>query len=108
MNSQYHDRVQPVIFKRGTTVVAPVLLTRAVDRLQRWRMRRGLADAIVMLIDGCSGGEGGPQDPPQPAPASASGLDARPSNTTCIAPERATGSAIIGTQRAFPILTFRN
>jgi uncharacterized repeat protein (TIGR03806 family) len=109
MNYEYHDQVsQPIIFKRGTTLVAPVLPTPAVDRLQRWRVRRGFAVAIVMLIVGCSGGEGGPQDPPQPAPASASGLDARPSNSTCIAPERATGSATIGTQRAFPSLTFRN
>ncbi len=42
MNSEYHEQVsQPIIFKRGTTL-----------------MRRGFAVAIVMLIAGCSGGEG--------------------------------------------------
>jgi uncharacterized repeat protein (TIGR03806 family) len=66
----------------------------------------------LMMTAGCSGGDGVSQNPPPPAPAPApgpapapanpSGLDARPSNTTCIAPERATGSATIGTQRVFP------
>jgi uncharacterized repeat protein (TIGR03806 family) len=93
MNSEYHD-----------LVCRPIILC--------WRMRRGFAVAVVMLIAGCSGGGGGPQSPqqhpPEPAPQILSGLDARPINTTCIAPERATGSATIGTQRAFPNLTFRN
>jgi uncharacterized repeat protein (TIGR03806 family) len=35
-------------------------------------------------------------------------LDARPSNTTCLAPERATGSVTIGTERVFPNLTFKD
>ena len=43
-----------------------------------------------------------------PPPPNPSGLDARPSNTTCIAPARATGSATIGTQRVFPNLRFQN
>ena len=119
---------------------------------------------MLMLLTGCSGGEGVTQNPPQnappvprrppapppppaprasrrrsarrlrrrlrrrPAPAprqrrrrhlrqpaacrrpppNPSGLDARPSNTSCIAPERATGSATIGTQRVFPNLRFQN
>ncbi len=89
MNSEYHDQVgQPIIFKRGTTLVA-----------------------IVMLIAGCSGGAGGPENPPpnppQPAPANPSGLDARPGNTSCVAPERATSSATLGTQRVFPNLDLR-
>ena len=42
MKTEHCDQVsQPVIFKRGTTMVAPV------DRLQRWRMCRGFAVAIV-------------------------------------------------------------
>ena len=49
-----------------------------------------------------------PPPPPAPPPPTVSGLDARPSNTTCIAPARATGSATIGTQRAFPNLVFRS
>jgi uncharacterized repeat protein (TIGR03806 family) len=68
------------------------------------------------LIAGCSSGDGGPQTPPPsqeppppvPAPPNPSGLDARPSNTTCVAPERATGSATIGVERAFPNIRFRN
>ena len=77
-------------------------------------MRRASVVATLMLIAGCSGGGGGPQDPaPSPPPSPSppkilGGLDARPSNTTCIAPERATGSATIGTERAFPNLPFRN
>src|SRR5690606_27857028 len=34
------------------------------------------------------------------------GLDARPSNTTCIAPTRATGSTTIGVERVFPNIRF--
>ena len=58
MNSEYHDQVsQPIIFKRGTTLVAAGI------------MRRGFAVAILMLIAGCSGGEGVALNPPQsPSP----------------------------------------
>lgn len=35
-----------------------------------------------------------------------SGLDARPSNTTCLAPDRPTTTASIGLQRVFPSLSF--
>jgi uncharacterized repeat protein (TIGR03806 family) len=70
-------------------------------------VRHGLAAAIVILIASCSDGGGGsdnpPPDPP-PQPANPSGLDSRPSNTTCVAPERASGSATIGTEPAFPNL----
>jgi uncharacterized repeat protein (TIGR03806 family) len=49
-----------------------------------------------------------PPAPPPPPPPSAtiSGLDARPSNKTCIAPARATGSTTLGTERVFPNLKF--
>jgi uncharacterized repeat protein (TIGR03806 family) len=93
MNSNHHDPVS-----------RPISL--------RWRIRRGYAVAIVILIASCSGGGGGPEPPPRNPPQSPvqniSGLDARPSNATCIAPARATGSATIGTQRAFPNLIFRS
>ena len=77
--------------------------------------RRGFAPlAFVILIAGCPSGDGSfgeplpaQEPPPQNTPPNPSGLDARPSNTTCIAPARATGSATIGTQRVFPNLTFR-
>lgn len=90
----------------------------------------GVLLSLVFVLVGCGGGGGGsrsgepaepppsggpppnqPEPPPsEPPPQSdpVSGLDARPSNTTCIAPERATGSATIGTERVFPNLTFRD
>ena len=77
--------------------------------------------SLAFLIAGCGGGgdaaasparsaaappaTAGTAAPPPAPPAPTSGLDARPSNTTCIAPERATGSVTIGTQRAFPNLS---
>jgi uncharacterized repeat protein (TIGR03806 family) len=72
--------------------------------------------SLAFLIAGCGGGSGGaPQDPPSapgnppptlPPPGASVGLDARPSNKTCVAPERDTGSVTIGTQRVFPKLKF--
>jgi uncharacterized repeat protein (TIGR03806 family) len=75
--------------------------------------------SLAFLIAGCGGGGGGdpaPQDPPSapvnppppppPPTGTTSGLDARPSNATCIAPARDTGSVTIGTQPAFPKLKF--
>src|SRR5262245_29152731 len=62
--------------------------------------------SLAFLIAGCYGGGGG--DGGGGGPSQISGLDARPSNTTCIAPDRATGSVTIGTQRAFPNLTFKD
>jgi uncharacterized repeat protein (TIGR03806 family) len=59
---------------------------------------------LAFLIAGCGGGDG--VAPPPSSPVPTSGLDARPSNATCIAPDRATGSVTIGTQRVFPNLRF--
>jgi uncharacterized repeat protein (TIGR03806 family) len=62
-----------------------------------------------MLIAGCSGSGGGSDNPPPGPPppgAVVSGLDARPSNTSCLAPARATGSTTLGTERVFPNLSF--
>jgi uncharacterized repeat protein (TIGR03806 family) len=49
-------------------------------------------------------------EPPVPPPANPqiSGLDARPSNKSCLAPARASGSLTIGTEPAFPNLSFRD
>jgi uncharacterized repeat protein (TIGR03806 family) len=87
---------------------------RGVGRAQRWR-RRAFAVTLVLLIASCSSGGGdsppptqNPPPPPPPPAATPSGLDARPTNTTCLAPERATGSTTIGTQRVFPNLRFQN
>lgn len=96
------------------------------------RRATGMLLSLALLIAGCDGG-GGDRDgepaqepppsspaPPQPVPPEppapnppqpptrTAGLDARPSNTTCIAPPRATGSATIGTERVFPNLSFRD
>ena len=75
--------------------------------------------SLALLIAGCGGGGGGGPDTPPPAPPAegppapppppaTKGLDARPNNTTCIAPERATGSTTLGVQRVFPGITFKD
>ena len=87
---------------------------QAVHCLKSSRMRRGLAVATALLIAGCSSGDGGPEAPPPSAPSPPSpppvvaGLDARPSNTSCVAPDRATGSTTLATERVFPNLRFQN
>jgi hypothetical protein len=44
MKSEYHDQAsQPIILKRGTTLVVPLC--------------RGFAVAMLMLLAGCSSGE---------------------------------------------------
>lgn len=94
------------------------------------RHTAGLLLSLAILITGCGGGGGGdgqaaqeppptspgppdtpdPPDPPDdPTPPTPTvGLDARPSNTTCIAPERATGDATIGVERVFPNIRFQD
>ena len=77
--------------------------------MPRARHTAGTLLSLTLLIAGCGSGHGGAQDPSPPAPpATISGLDARPSNATCIAPERATGSVTLGIQRTFPNLTFKD
>ena len=79
-------------------------------------LRGVFALVAVLSIAGCSGGSGvkenpppgGNPDPDPPQAANPSGLDARPVNTTCVAPERASGSTTIGTERVFPNLRFNN
>lgn len=85
------------------------------------RHATGMLLSLVLLIAGCGGGNDGGErqeppptspgppapNPPQP-PGTTAGLDQRPSNTTCIAPARATGSASIATQRVFPNISFRD
>src|SRR5262245_1300479 len=83
----------------------------------------GILLFLAFLMSGCGGG--GSNDvaqqpppvaepppptptPPPPPPGPASGLDARPSNPTCIAPARATGDATISTERVFPNLQFKD
>ena len=67
--------------------------------------------AVSAHLAACGGGSGSDGDgdpPPQPPPPPPSnvGLDARPSNTACIAPARATGNSELSVERAFPNLSF--
>ena len=73
------------------------------------KQRAGMLLSAAALISGCGGGSGGDgsgNPPPPPPPPPGSGLDARPGNTTCVAPDRNSGNVTIGTQRAFPNLSF--
>src|SRR4051812_13989037 len=89
--------------------------TSVDGRPQRARLSNGFVAAIVVLLAGCSSGAGSPDappaapppPPPPPAPVVVSGLDSRPSNTSCLAPERATGSTTLGVERVFPNLSFK-
>lgn len=60
--------------------------------------------SVAALLAGCSSGSSDDDNgtpPPPPPPPPGSGLDARPSNTSCLAPDRSTGNVTIGTVRAF-------
>lgn len=74
--------------------------------------RTWIAGLVCVMAAACGGGGGGDSPvtppPPPPPPPPASGLDARPVNTTCIAPDRATGQVSLGLERAFPSLSFTN
>ena len=95
MNTEYHDQV-------GRSACGSGRIPRFCPRLRD-------PDCRLLQRRRRSGDPSPSQEPPpQNTPPNSSGLDARPSNTTCIAPERATGSVTIGTQRAFPNLRFRN
>ena len=68
----------------------------------------------IAILAGCvaagchSSSSGDSQQPsPTPTPTPVGGLDARPSNTACIAPAKAASAgAAVKTQRVFPSLTF--
>lgn len=65
--------------------------------------------AIVLFaagLAGCGGGGAGgaPPPPPPPPPPPASGLDARPNNTACVAPDRGGGNSTLSALRVFPSL----
>jgi uncharacterized repeat protein (TIGR03806 family) len=59
-------------------------------------MLASVAASLTLLS--CGGGSGDDDPPPPPG----SGLDQRPNNTTCVAPDRATGSSTLSVQRVFP------
>ena len=64
------------------------------------------SQALALVLVACGGGGAAnpPTAPPPPAPTS--GLDARPSNATCLAGDAPGTSVSIAVQRAFPNLTF--
>ncbi|MEQ8992544.1 MAG: PQQ-dependent sugar dehydrogenase, partial [Pseudomonadales bacterium] len=67
------------------------------------------APLIAVAFAACGGGGGGssaaaPPPPPAPPPAPAVGIDARPANATCVAPQRTFASAGYALQDAFPSL----
>jgi uncharacterized repeat protein (TIGR03806 family) len=68
--------------------------------------------SLVFLLNACGGGDDAPPapapptQPAPPPPPSPSGLDARPDNATCLAPDRATGSVTLGLEQVFPKLRF--
>ena len=60
-----------------------------------------------MLLQACGGGsEPATVTPPVVPPPTGSGLDARPSNTSCLAGDRPSSALSLGTQRVFPNLGF--
>jgi uncharacterized repeat protein (TIGR03806 family) len=72
-----------------------------------WRTVRALlpVGAAACLLS-CGGGGGGAANPPPPPPPPppASGLDARPNNTACVAPDRGAGNSTLSVVRVFPSL----
>jgi uncharacterized repeat protein (TIGR03806 family) len=67
--------------------------------------RRGAALLLLAAVLGACGGssnKGGNGNPPSPPPVG--GLDARPSNATCVAPARSTAGAQVDLVDAFPSL----
>jgi uncharacterized repeat protein (TIGR03806 family) len=68
--------------------------------------RGGAALLLAVVLAGCGGSSnnnGGNGNPPPPPPPGG-GLDARPSNTTCVAPARGTAGAQLDVEDAFPNL----
>lgn len=76
-----------------------------VTRLPLWH--GALAAGCLVLLQACGGGsEPATVTPPVVPPTSTSGLDARPSNTSCLAGDRPSAALSLGTQRVFPNLSF--
>jgi uncharacterized repeat protein (TIGR03806 family) len=61
--------------------------------------------AAMAVLWACSGSDGG-SEPPPPPPPPISGLDERPSNPACVAPERDSVAANVAAPAAFPALAF--
>jgi uncharacterized repeat protein (TIGR03806 family) len=76
-------------------------VNNAVDRWSVMTLR-ALGALLVLALAACGDGDGALTIVPPPVP----GLDSRPSNTTCIAPERDPVTARVSAPRAFPNLSF--
>ena len=66
-----------------------------------------LAGTVTLMVAACGGGSKTTDNPPQnppPQPPPTSGLDARPSNATCIAPARGPAAGAVDVADAFPNL----
>ncbi len=66
-----------------------------------------VAAVAALLTASCGGGGAGttnnpPPPPPPPPPPATTGLDARPSNATCIAPDRGSAAGAVDIVNAFP------
>jgi uncharacterized repeat protein (TIGR03806 family) len=74
----------------------------------RMRLRdRCVAVAICGALQACGSSSNDSGAPPPPPTGATIGLDARPVNTTCLAPSNtAVGSATVELQRVFPALVF--
>jgi uncharacterized repeat protein (TIGR03806 family) len=73
------------------------------------RLRQWIVVSLCIVIAACHrSSDDDDTPPPPPPPGPVVGLDARPSNLTCVAPAKANGSAgaTIALQRVFPNLTF--
>src|SRR5512138_155416 len=67
------------------------------------RLRRYLLVCVAALLNACHGGGSSNNNNPQPPNTPVVGLDARPSNTTCVAPAKGSSGAgsTIALQRLF-------
>ncbi len=66
----------------------------------------GCIFASTLLVAGCGGGSSDASLAQPPVPTTSSGLDARPSNTSCVAPPRPQLGTGLQLARVFPNLTF--
>jgi uncharacterized repeat protein (TIGR03806 family) len=68
-----------------------------------------VAVALILLLPACGGGGSSSRDsmPPPPPPTGETGLEVRPANVSCVAPERPSGVSGVSLERVFPALSFQ-
>ncbi|HEY8509532.1 MAG TPA: PQQ-dependent sugar dehydrogenase, partial [Steroidobacteraceae bacterium] len=82
----------------------PTRITR-----ERWSLRHDAVLVTLFMMTACSGGGGGSGGGEPPiAPTPSAGLDQRPDNMTCLAPDRpgTQGQLSLTVEQVFPALTF--